>query len=90
MEHFCQQVWIEAHSKSSNNALWKIYSRKWNHPKKLNLGKKEMAEIPDDSKELGFVQIVIAKGKNKVTRQVLGSWVFADYSKTGSFKTSMG
>ena len=36
MEHFWQQVWIEAHSKSSNNALWKIYSRKWNHPKELN------------------------------------------------------
>lgn len=60
------------------------------HPKKFNLGKKEMAEIPDDSKELGYVQIVIAKGKNKVTRKVLGSWVFAGYSKTGSFKTSMG
>lgn len=50
------------------------------HPKKLNLGKKEMAEILGDSKELGFVEIAIAKGKNRVSRKVLGSWVFADYS----------
>lgn len=48
------------------------------HSKKLSLGKEEQAEIPDDSKELGFVQIAIAKGKNKVTKKVLGSWVLED------------
>lgn len=57
---------------------------------KLNLGKGETAEIPDDSKKFGFVQIVMAKGKNKVIKKVQESWMFADYSKTGSFKTSVG
>lgn len=36
MEDFCQQVWVEAHSKSSNNALWNICSREWNHPQELH------------------------------------------------------